>query len=57
VVDPDDLDGLVQVLGRILDDPAVGSALARAGVSRARDFSWRRTAELTRIAYDEAMAR
>jgi glycosyltransferase involved in cell wall biosynthesis len=53
-VDPDDLDGLVAVLDRLLGDPAQAVRLRRAGRERASGYSWRRTAELTAIAYDLA---
>jgi glycosyltransferase involved in cell wall biosynthesis len=50
--DPGQLAGIVE---RILDDAAYASRLREAGLARARQFTWRRTAELTRAAYDLAL--
>ncbi len=40
-----------------LDGPEWIASLGEAGVRRARDFSWPRTARLTRAVYDEAIRR
>jgi len=48
-------DRLTDIVERILDDPAYAERLRRAGRERARQFTWRRTAELTRGAYDLAL--
>ena len=50
--DPGQLAGIVE---RILDDAAYAGRLREAGLVRARQFTWRRTAELTRPAYDLAL--
>jgi glycosyltransferase involved in cell wall biosynthesis len=46
---------LVAGIEQILDDPVHRESLRQAGLQRARQFSWRRTAELTRVAYDQAL--
>lgn len=46
---------LIGIVERILDDPAYADRLRQDGHERARQFTWRRTAELTRSAYDLAL--
>jgi glycosyltransferase involved in cell wall biosynthesis len=53
-VDPDDVDGAVAALQRLLGDAAHTAARREAGRRRAGEFTWRRTAELTAAAYDRA---
>lgn len=54
VVDPDDVEGAVAALERILSDRGHADALRSAGLKRAHQFSWHRTAELTVSAYHQA---
>lgn len=54
VVDPDDLDGAIAGLERILGDQRHASDLRAAGRTRAADFTWHRTAQLTARAYRTA---
>lgn len=56
VVGPDDVDGLAARIEEILADGAVADQLRERGRQRARDYSWRRTAERTARAYDLAFA-
>lgn len=49
--------GLPETLRQLLDSPALAARLREAGLRRARDFSWRRTARLTRETWVEAIAR
>jgi len=51
-----DAGALAGALGRLLDDPALRERLARAGLERAAQFSWERTATATVAAYREALA-
>ena len=44
---PDDPAAMAEALWRVLWDEAVRARLAAAGPARARQFSWRRTAEIT----------
>ncbi len=54
VVGPDDLDGTVAALERLLGDREHADARRAAGRRRAKEFSWHRTAELTADAYHRA---
>jgi glycosyltransferase involved in cell wall biosynthesis len=51
LLDPDDERGWTDALARVLDDPAHAAQLRDAGIDRAREFSWRRTAEATARVY------
>jgi glycosyltransferase involved in cell wall biosynthesis len=53
---PGDVDGCARELERVLDDAALRSKLARAGVARAAGLNWDRTAEGHREAYSRALA-
>lgn len=48
LVDPDDIDGMVAAVARLLDSPAERKRAAAAGRKQAALFSWRKTAEQTR---------
>jgi alpha-1,3-rhamnosyl/mannosyltransferase len=48
---PQDRNALVAHVERILADSTEADRLRQAGVARARQFTWRRTAELTAKAY------
>ena len=47
MVDPDDVTGLATALGSLLADPAQADRLRQAGLARAAEFSWARTARQT----------
>lgn len=51
LLEPDDQSGWEVEIERVLDDPAHRQRLRDAGIHRAREFSWRRTAEQTAIVY------
>lgn len=51
LVDPAILPDLVQALVDVLTRPALAADLRQRGLSRARQFNWQRTAELTLQAY------
>jgi glycosyltransferase involved in cell wall biosynthesis len=55
LVDPDDVDGLCQAMERVLRDRALWAQLQAAGLARARQFTWERTAQLTLQVYEEAI--
>ena len=57
LVDPHDAEGLADALARVIRDDDVALDLARAGLARARDFTWPRAAATLRQAYVEAVAR
>ena len=52
--DPRDTDSIAAQLGRLLSDPELAAELRRRGPERARQFTWRRTAELTLASYERA---
>jgi glycosyltransferase involved in cell wall biosynthesis len=52
--DPDDIDGLAQLLLRIEGDLALGENLRARGLQRAADFSWTKCAQQTLAAYRNA---
>jgi alpha-1,3-rhamnosyl/mannosyltransferase len=52
-----ELEDLPAAIFRVLDDAAFRSAVQARGEERARAFSWRRTAGLTRAVYEEAWGR
>ncbi|CAM4199522.1 glycosyltransferase family 4 protein [Corallococcus sp. ZKHCc1 1396] len=54
-VDPDDAEGLAAVIDRLLGSPAERRALSEAGPRQAAKYTWARTAEGTRAAYDAAL--
>jgi len=53
--DPDDLDGLAELLARIDEDDALWEDLHEAGLERSRPFTWERCARETRTAYQRAL--
>lgn len=57
LVDPDERGSICGGIERVLREPGLAERLAERGMTRARDFSWRRTAELTLDAYRAAVAR
>jgi glycosyltransferase involved in cell wall biosynthesis len=55
--DPDDADGMGEGLAALLAKPAMRAALAEKSLAQARKFSWKRAAEETLQAYNDAMGR
>lgn len=55
LVEPDDVDGLAAALCRVLDDPSLRGRLREAGLRRAAEFTWDRTAAETRRVYEAAL--
>ena len=53
-VPPDDPPGWARAVAELLADPDGARRLAARGTARARDFSWRRTAERTLAAWSDA---
>jgi len=56
LVDPDDRAGMAAALGRVLNDDALRVELIGRGTERARQFTWRATAEATLAAFRLALA-
>ena len=52
LVDPYDVDSLVDGIRRVLTDPALAAELRRRGPERAREFSWAHSVEKTRRVYE-----
>lgn len=55
--DPHDQAAVTAALRRLLEDRALAEQLARAGVERARTFTWERTARATLASYRHAAGR
>jgi glycosyltransferase involved in cell wall biosynthesis len=53
LVDPYDVDSIVEGLRRVVTDRALAGELRRRGLERAREFSWARSVEKTRQVYQE----
>ena len=54
LVDPVSVDAIADGLNRVSTDDALREELRSRGIERAAGFTWRRTAELTREAYERA---
>jgi glycosyltransferase involved in cell wall biosynthesis len=54
--DPADQRSITEAVSRLLGDEALRQRLVAAGLERAREFTWQRTAELTLAAYRRAIA-
>jgi alpha-1,3-rhamnosyl/mannosyltransferase len=57
LVDPTDVSGIASALERIVGDDDAARRSAEAGLSRAAQFTWARTAATLRRAYADAVAR
>jgi glycosyltransferase involved in cell wall biosynthesis len=57
LVDPYDIDSIVDGLRRVVGDPALAAELRRRGLVRAREFSWERSVERTRQVYQDVGGR
>ena len=55
LVDPYDVESIVDGMRRILSDPALAAELRRKGVERAREFSWERSVAKTRQVYQQVV--
>jgi alpha-1,3-rhamnosyl/mannosyltransferase len=55
-VDPRDPADIAQNVVRAVEDHSLRDSMIRQGLARARDFTWRRTAEQTCDVYDEVLA-
>ena len=53
LVDPYDVDSIVDGMRRVLTDPELAANLRRLGPLRAREFSWARSVEKTREVYGQ----
>jgi glycosyltransferase involved in cell wall biosynthesis len=57
VISPTDVHGLARSIVELLTDPRAREALSLAGQKHAAQFSWERTASLTREVYNETLKR
>lgn len=55
-VDPNNADAVAQAVRRVLTDEHVRVSLSSAGERRAAEFTWAKTAEMTRQVYEQAAA-
>ena len=55
LVDPYDVESIVDGMRRILSDPTLAAELRRKGVERAREFSWERSVAKTRQVYQQVV--
>jgi glycosyltransferase involved in cell wall biosynthesis len=54
--DPEDPGSIRAAIEQLLNDPGEATRLRGAGLERARQFTWERTAELTAASYERALA-
>jgi glycosyltransferase involved in cell wall biosynthesis len=52
LVDPYDVNSIVNGMRRVLNDPALAAEMRRRGLARARDFSWEQSVRKTREVYE-----
>lgn len=57
LVDPYDVDSIVDGLSRVLSDPALAQTMRQKGLVRAREFSWERSVGRTLALYREIAVR
>ena len=57
LVDPYDVESIVNGIARVLSDPALKEELRVKGITRAREFSWERSVARTREIYQEVAGR
>ena len=57
LVDPYDLDAIVDGLRRVVGDRTLAEELRRRGQERAREFSWTRSVERTKQVYERVGSR
>lgn len=55
MLEPDDIDGLSASMRRVIEDVDFANDLRNRGLARARTFTWRRCAELTIRAWEQAL--
>ena len=53
LVDPYEVDSIVEGMERVLSNPALSEELRAKGIARAREFSWERSVARTRELYQE----
>jgi glycosyltransferase involved in cell wall biosynthesis len=56
LVDPYNVESIVEGIARVLGDPALVAELRRKGIARAREFSWARSVARSREVYQEVCA-
>jgi glycosyltransferase involved in cell wall biosynthesis len=56
LVNPEDASDISRAMERLLFDPDLARRMAEQGLRQAKHFTWARAAELTRAAYERAMA-
>jgi alpha-1,3-rhamnosyl/mannosyltransferase len=56
LVDPENIGDLADAMARLAEDAPLRDELRERGLERAREFSWRRTAEMTSAVYESVVA-
>lgn len=56
LIDPDDVESLVDAMARLARDPELRAVCAQRGLERSREFNWDRTGRDVRRAYEDAIA-
>jgi glycosyltransferase involved in cell wall biosynthesis len=57
LVDPEDVTGMANAIGRIIEDRALAAELSQRGLARTRQYSWQATARRARAVYHAAADR
>jgi glycosyltransferase involved in cell wall biosynthesis len=57
LLDPDDTPGWAQAIANVVTDEGLRARMRTAGVARAREFTWARTARLTLAVYRQVAER
>jgi len=53
--DPTDKDSMTQCIEKVMSDKGIAEKLRRAGKTRLKDFSWKKTADMTLNTYQKAL--
>jgi alpha-1,3-rhamnosyl/mannosyltransferase len=56
LVDPESVEELADGIRRLVEDTPLREQMIRGGLERAKEFTWRRTAEQTKAAYGRALS-
>jgi glycosyltransferase involved in cell wall biosynthesis len=55
LVDPSSVEDMAEAMWQVLSDSSLRAEMRRKGLARAREFSWRKTAQRTVEVYEQAM--
>jgi len=57
LVEAGDVEGIADSITKLLQDPALGARMGRAGKGRVKEFSWDSTAKVVLHEYERALQR